>query len=139
MATSSGLSSRSCELQKGKEVVVKSKGDTSDSLRSSTFPLHVTYNMYNHPGKNVKEEAVFCLLSTSMSEDNRNRVRAAGMWSRIVYFCIVGLVLASPCNTDIVIQKIALICVLYVLIACQVMNGCLYFLSCCRSHRKMRQ
>ena len=82
MATSSGLSSESCEPQEGKEVMVKCKGDTcTDSGAVPTTPRGV--QPPSKEDKNLKEEPMSCKPASSVSEENRNLKRA-------VWGCVVG-------------------------------------------------
>ena len=74
MAISSGLSSKFCEPQEGKEVMVKYKSDTCiDSGAVPTTPRGV--QPPSKEDKNLKEEPMSCKPASSVSEENRNLKR----------------------------------------------------------------
>ena len=92
MATSSGLSSESCEPQEGKEVMVRCKGDTcTDSGAVPTTPRGV--QPPSKEDKNLKEEGMSCKPASSVSAENRNLKRAG--WG-----CVVGCGLLWECQCN---------------------------------------
>ena len=123
MATSSGLSSESCEPQEGKEVVVKCKGDTcTDSGAVPTTPRGV--QPPSKEDKNLKEEPMSCKPAHELSECREQELKEGRVG------CVVGCGLLG--------ESILLAHVMHVLLICQpwlglVLQASTYFFRGLRS------